>query len=65
MLELHNLMHQDHTSEQRRLLMLASSAVLNVFEAAIQSQHEANKVGLGREDVRFLEVLKSFARAKN
>jgi len=65
MLELHNLMHQDHTSEQRRLLVLASSAVLNVFEAAIQSQPEANRVGLGREDVRFLEVLKSFARAKN
>lgn len=61
MLELHSLIQGELLPEDRRMLQLASSAVLDVFDTAMRSPREANKAGLGPEDLRFLDVLKSFA----
>ncbi len=60
MLDLHSLLQGELLAEDRRMMQLASSAVLDVFDTAIRSPKEAKKAGLGPEDLRFLEVLKSF-----
>lgn len=60
MLELHSLLQSEQSADERRKLQLASLAVLDVFDTAMQSRREATKTGLGPEDIRFLEVLKSF-----
>jgi len=59
MLELHALLQTELTAEQRRMMRLASSAVLDVFDNALQSPREASKANLGPDDLRFFEVLKS------
>lgn len=61
MLELHTLLQSEIADEERRMFRLASSAVLDVFDTAMRSPREANKAGLGPEDLRYLELLKSFA----
>ncbi len=60
MFELHTLLQSTIADEQRRMFRLASSAVLDVFDTAMRSTREANKAGLGPEDLRYLELLKSF-----
>lgn len=59
MLELHSLLRSELDVEKRRMLRLAASATLDVFDFAIRSPREAQKAGLGPEDIRYLEVLKS------
>lgn len=61
MFELHTLLQSKIADEQRRMFRLASSAVLDVFDTAMRSTREANKAGLGPEDLRYLELLRSFA----
>ena len=61
MLELHSLLKSDLPAEERRLLRLATSAVLDVFDKAIQSPREASKAGLGPEDMRYFKLLSSVA----
>ena len=63
MLELHTLMQSELLAEERRMLQLAGSAVLDVFDTAMRSSLESHKARLGPEDLRYLEVLKSFAQA--
>ncbi len=46
MMELHTLLQSDLDSEQRRMLHLASLAVLDVFDTALKSNAEAAKAGL-------------------
>ncbi len=64
MFELHALLQSGLPAEGRRMLQLAASAVLDVFDSALQTSREANKAGLGPEDLRFLDVLKSVARPR-
>lgn len=61
MLELHTLLQSEIADEQRRMFRLASSAVLDVFDTSMRSPREANKAGLGPEDLRYLNLLKSYA----
>ena len=61
MLELHGVLQSEMNDEERRMLRLASAAVLDVFDAAMHSKRDACIQGLGPEDIRFLEVLKSVA----
>ncbi len=65
MMELHSLLQSDLDSEQRRMLHLASLAVLDVFDTALKSNAEAAKAGLGPEDLRFLQMLKSISQARS
>ena len=61
MLALPALLQSDIPADERRMLQLASSATLDVFDTALKSSRESSKAGLGPEDMRFFEVLKSIA----
>ncbi len=61
MLELNTILQSDLLAEERRMLQLAGTAVLDVFDTAMRSRREANNAGLGPEDLRFLEALNGLA----
>ncbi|MFN7876330.1 MAG: hypothetical protein ACK5PB_13505 [Pirellula sp.] len=59
MLELHAYLQSELNIEQKQWLRLTSKAILDVFDEALKSNKASVKAGLGKEDVRFLEVLQS------
>jgi hypothetical protein len=65
MLELHSVLQSDLTAEDRRMLRLAATAVLDVYDTAMRSTREAKVAGLEPEDLRFLAVLKGLGASSN
>jgi hypothetical protein len=59
MVELHNVLTSEMTESERQAISLASAAVLSVYETTVQSTRSAKQAGLGPEDIRFIELLKS------
>lgn len=59
MLELHNYLRSELTTEQNQWARLTSRVILDVFDDALKSNKASLKAGLGREDIRFLELLRS------
>lgn len=57
--ELHQLLQSDVTETERHVIGLASVAVLNVYATTLDSKPAAQMAGLGDEDLRFIELLKS------
>ncbi len=64
MLELHALLQLERSAEEHRMLQLASAAVLDVFDAVLNSPREAKKAGIGPEDMRFFQLIKSVAKVE-
>lgn len=65
MLELHNHLQLEMSNQERQRLTLTSQAILNVFDDALKSQKASLQAGLGKEDIRFLEVLKTLVADSN
>ncbi len=62
MFELHNYIQSDLSTEHRHWLTLTSTAILDVFDDATKSPRAAHKAGLGSEDIRFLELLRTISK---
>jgi hypothetical protein len=57
-LALHDLLASDLSQEQHRMIRLAKSAILNVYDNVIRTEQAIKQAGLGPDDIRFLRLLK-------